>query len=179
LAARAGCRIAHGVASSIRRRQFLGGVPAALATLAAPGLARARAQSDLTYPFAQVWQAAVRLVRVDLHCPITDRDEHVGYLMFEYADGGRHHPGSLELVRTSAPDGSERVRVVVQVPAMPSWVERMILDRLARKLRDDYGDPPQAARPSRRRERLPEEAPPSGGEGEGEREGSPGPRGSD
>lgn len=137
------------------RRSFVAGVPSALAVFAAPRLARARVQGDYTYPFAQVWQAAVRLVRVDLQCPITDRDESIGYFLFEYADGARRHPGSVELVRTAGEGGQEQVRVIVQVPAMPSWVERMILDRLTRKLHADFGEPPRMARPSRPRRSEP------------------------
>ena len=105
-------------------------------------------QGDYTYAWAQVWQAAVRLVRVDLQCAITDRDEDIGYVMFTYRESGRDHAGSVELVRAQMTSG-ERVRVVVQVPSMPSWVERMILDRLTRKLRDDFGEAPRPARPPR------------------------------
>lgn len=151
----------------IGRRLFLVGAPSAAAAWAlAPQLVRARVQTDYAYAWAQVWQAAVRLVRVDLQCPVTDRDEDIGYVMFDYRDAGRTHAGSVELVRTTGSDGVERVRAVVQIPSMPSWVERMILDRLTRKLRDDFGEPPRARRP-------PREAPPSdppaesGGAGEG------------
>lgn len=138
------------MSSGLLRRTFLVRVPAALAvTFAAPQLARARVQTDYTYAWNQVWQAAVRMVRVDLQCPITDRDADIGYVMFDYADSGRAHAGSVELVRTTGSDGIERVRAVVQVPSMPSWVERMLIDRLTRKLRDDFGEPPRLARPVR------------------------------
>lgn len=131
--------------------------------LAAPGLARARVQGDYTYAWSQVWQAAVRLVRIDLQCAITDRDEEIGYVMFVYRESGRDHAGSVELVRAQAASG-ERVRVVVQVASMPSWVERMILDRLTRKLRDDFGEAPRPARPSSRPAPAPDEAPAERGE---------------
>jgi hypothetical protein len=39
------------------------------------------------------------------------------------------------------------VRVVVQVSGMPTYVERMMLDRFGRKLVDEYG-PPRPARPA-------------------------------
>jgi hypothetical protein len=128
---------------------------------AAPSLARARVQEDFTYAWAQVWQASVRLVRVDLNCELTDRDPDIGYVTFEYPDRGRTHHGSLELVRTTGADGVERVRVVAQIPSMPSYVERMMIDRLTRKLRDDFGAPPRATRSPR--PSSPEEppAPPS------------------
>ena len=141
-------------------------MPAALAVLAAPRIARARVQTDYAYAWAQVWQASVRLVRVDLQCPITDRDEEIGYVMFDYADGGRAHPGSVELVRTTGSDGVERVRAVVQIPSLPSWVERMLLDRLTRKLREDFGEPPRVARPVRTERERPADPPPESPSGD-------------
>ena len=30
---------------------------------------------------------------------------------------------------------------MVQIPAMPSYIERMLLDKLKRKLLDEYGEP--------------------------------------
>lgn len=152
---------------------MLASVPTVLAVLAAPRLARARVQGDYAYAWGQVWQAAVRMVRVDLGCPITDRDEEIGYVMFEYEDSGRRHPGSVEMVRNTGADGNERVRVVVQIPAMPSYIERMLLDRLTRKLRDDFGEPPRFARPVRTERDRPSDPPaeppagaPEGAEGD-------------
>jgi hypothetical protein len=156
----------------VDRRAFVLGAPTGLAVIfAAPAIARARVQGDYTYAWSQVWQAAVRLVRIDLQCPISDRDESIGYVMFDYPDGGRAHPGSVELVRNVV-DGNERVRVVVQVPSMPSWVERMILDRLTRKLRDDFGEPPRQARQRPTEPAEPPDEAPEGDEDEGEGEGS-------
>lgn len=141
-----------------KRLSFIVRLNVALAVIfAAPQLALARMQADYTYTWNQIWQASVRMVRVDLQCPITDRDSEIGYLMFDYAESGRTHAGSIELVRTVGSDGIERVRAVVQVPSMPSWVERMLMDRLTRKLREDFGEPPRVARPARtERERAPE-----------------------
>jgi hypothetical protein len=109
--------------------------------LLAPGPAEARRDTEVRYRYDQVWGSVVRLVRVDYQLPIRDRDEEVGYLLFDYKDSGREHPGSFELVRTKA-GGQERVRVVLSIPAMPSYVERMILDKLLKKLEQDYGAPP-------------------------------------
>lgn len=124
--------------------------------LAVPAVASARVTNEYVYEWPQVWQATVRLVRVDLGFPVSDRDEDTGYLLFDYRDGSRTYPGSVELVRVTAQDGSERVRVAVQVPSMPSYVERMIVDRLTRKLREDFGEPPRPRRP----EPTPPAAPP-------------------
>jgi hypothetical protein len=121
-------------------------------------LASARQTDEHGYSYDQMWRAAVRLIAVDFRFPITDRDPDIGYLLFQYTDQGRTHDGSLELVRTRAADGTERVRVVVHVGAMPSYVERMMLDRFRRKLVDDYGPPP-VARPAPRPAPAPAPAP--------------------
>lgn len=118
-------------------------------------VAEARYSGEITYSYEQTWQAAVRMIRVDLQCPITDRDEELGFVLFEYRNAGRSFPGSLEVVRTTDARGVEHVRVTVQVNAMPSYVERMVFERLTRKLREDFGESR-----SRRRPQPPEEAPP-------------------
>jgi hypothetical protein len=138
-------------------------------TLAAPGVAEARVSGEVTYTYAQTWQAAVRLVRVDLGCPITDRDEEMGFVLFEYQNAGRSYPGSLEVVRSTDERGVEHIRVTVQVNAMPSYVERMIFDRLTRKLREDFGEartprrpPTPPAQPAPPAEDPPAASPPPG-----------------
>jgi len=113
---------------------------AALIVLAAPAIAQARTSQDYPYPFEKAWSASVRLVRVDLRFPIGDRDEQLGFFLFDYQDGPRSYPGSVELLRQRV-EGRDGVRVVVQISAMPSYVERMILDRLGHKLVDDFGEP--------------------------------------
>jgi hypothetical protein len=136
-----------------------------LAILLPAAAASARTTEEYTYNFDQLWRSAVRLIAVDYRFPITDRDEQIGYLLFEYREAGRTYAGSVELVRTRARDGGENIRVVMQVNSMPSYVERMLLDRLSRKLTEEYGAPPP-----RRREPAPappaEEAPEEDGEDE-------------
>jgi hypothetical protein len=63
--------------------------------------------------------------------------------MFDYIEAGRTFNGSIEVVRTSDALGRERVRVVVVIQGQPEYVERMVMDRLERKLRGDYGAPPR------------------------------------
>jgi len=119
--------------------------------LASPMRAEARQQSTVAYPFEQVWAATVRMIRVDYGFPIHDRDESIGYVLFDYQDHGQSYQGSVELVRTDAANRSE-VRVIIRIPSLPGYVERMLLDRLERKLREDYGVPaptPGQARPER------------------------------
>jgi hypothetical protein len=121
-----------------------------------PGRAGARVEESFDYPFEEVWSSAVRMLRVDLRFPVTDKDKDNGFLLFEYEDRGRRVPGSLEVFpersdRRGARDDeggrrAPRVRVTVQVPAMPSYVERMLVDRLERKLERDWGAPISPAR---------------------------------
>jgi len=118
---------------------------AALAVLAGvlttADVAHAKRSDEVDYRFEQVWSATVRLVRVDYGFPLKDRDKGVGYLLFEYQDGGRSYPGSFEIVKTRE-DGRERIRIELTIPAMPSYIERMMLDKLGRKLEEDFGPPP-------------------------------------
>ncbi len=112
-----------------------------------PSAASASRDADFAYRYSQVWSAAVRMIRVDLRLPVGEQDQAIGYVLFEWKDSaGRSHPGSFELVRTED-DRGELVRAVVQIPAMPSYVEQMLLDRLARKLRAEFGAPPERRRP--------------------------------
>lgn len=106
--------------------------------------AAARASTEYTYRYDQLWQATIRLLRVDLGCRITDRDDAIGFVMFDYpGTGGRTHNGSVELVRSSDEHGVEHVRVTVLIPSLPTYVEQHVLTRLGRKLRDDFGLPPR------------------------------------
>ncbi|HEY8432393.1 MAG TPA: hypothetical protein VIL20_28675 [Sandaracinaceae bacterium] len=132
-----------------------------LSAHAAP--ASARSSEEYAYGYDQLWRTAVRLVAVDFRFPIVERDPDIGYLLFAYRDQGRSYDGSLELVRTRDREGAERVRVVVQVAAMPSYVERHILERLRQKLMEEHGPP----RPPRR---APPAPPPGADEGESEPE---------
>ena len=106
-----------------------------------PASAGAKKTEDFRHSFEQVWGAAIRLIRVDQGYPIKDRDESVGYFLFDYQDDGRAYPGSVELIRIAG-QGPSQIRVVMQIPAMPSYIERMLLDKLEKKLVHEYGEPP-------------------------------------
>ena len=108
--------------------------------VSAPPSAAARREATFGYSISRVWTAAVRLVRVDLDCPVTEKDKEDGYFFFEYTDHGKKFPGSVELVSLQDA-GGDMVRVIVTVPAMPAYVEGMILDRLSRKLELEFGPP--------------------------------------
>jgi hypothetical protein len=106
------------------------------------GVGHAEARREQTYPFTftRAWTTAVRLLRIDFASPITEKDKDSGYFLFDFTDGAKQYPGSLELIRI-LDGGAESVRVVVQIPALPGYVEQNLLDRLGRKLGQEYGTP--------------------------------------
>lgn len=132
----------------------------------APLHAQARRQRELAYPSEQIWNAALRLIRVDLRFPVTDRDLEGGFILFEFVANGKHHPASLELVAQGSGRRATTV-VVVQVQGMPSYVEQLILDKLAKKLLSEYGaplapeKPPKSPAPVEPDAGAPAEPPPS------------------
>jgi hypothetical protein len=118
-----------------------------LAILALPAVAEARSDSEYAYPYERVWTAAVRLLRVDLSCPINEKDKDEGYFFFEYPGETGPIPGSIEFIRARV-NGVEGVKVIIQVPAMPSYFERMVLEKLGRKLTAEFGRPLSGDEPS-------------------------------
>jgi hypothetical protein len=124
----------------------------------------ARKQSEYRYPYERVWNTALRMVRVDMRLPVTDRDAEAGYLLFDYVDHNRRFPGSIELVKRDR-DDVPVVTAVIQVQGMPSYVEQMLLDKLERKLRDEVGEPLQPKKPAPEKPKEPAknpETPPEG-----------------
>ena len=109
-------------------------------TVLAPSTGFARRSDTHAYPMDQIWSTVVRLLRVEYRFPIQDRDREIGYILFDYLHNGRSVPGSVELIPVEE-HGLHQVRVTLHIPAMPSYVERMILDKLTRKLRNEYGTP--------------------------------------
>ena len=126
----------------------VGGLVAVVISLAS-ATAEARTVRDEPYPMETAWNAAVRLVRIDMGMPIIERDQEMGFFTFTYREGARSVPGSMEMVRTEI-DGRPGARIIVQIPQMPTYVESLILTRLARKLRSEFGEPlpPVVRRPT-------------------------------
>jgi len=125
-----------------------------------PEQALARRQHEVRYPFQRVWNAALRMVRVDMRLPVTDRDPEAGYMLFEYVDADRKYPGSIEII-TGEQDKRPLIKIVVNVSGMPSYVEQMLIDKLEKKLGAEYGaplDPPKVEDPAPPKE--PVEPPP-------------------
>jgi hypothetical protein len=81
------------------------------------------------------------MLRVDFESPITEKDKESGYFLFDFPDGKKSHPGSVEVFKV-VENGLEHVRVVIQIPALAAYVEQMLLDRLERKLGAEFGVPP-------------------------------------
>jgi hypothetical protein len=130
---------------------------AALAVLVAAPRAEARADREVRYPLPDVFSTAVRFVRVDRGCAVTDKDADSAFLTFECPDEGtRRKHGSLELIPMK-----DTVRVQVTLGDDPHYVELRFLELLERKLRDERGSPVPKPEP-------PAEAPkppPDGGAG--------------
>jgi hypothetical protein len=108
-------------------------------TAAAPANAKAVAASP--YSLQQTYGTALRLLRVDLGLEVTEKDEQAAYLLFQYRssdDPKRVVAGAVELIALET-----EVRVVVKIPAIPEAHERLLRDRLVKKLREDYGEPPK------------------------------------
>lgn len=107
----------------------------------------ADSRTEVSYSFEQVWNTAVRMVRVNIGCAISEKDKDEGYFLFDYEYSGSKYAGSIELVRIRL-DGAEAVRVVVRVQGMPIYVERIITNRLTKKLSDEFGQPRNASQKS-------------------------------
>ncbi len=138
---------------------------AALAPLLLAG-ASALAQSNglFPYPFAEVWPTAVRYLRIDRGATLRERDAESGYLLFDLPEGSKVYKGSLELVLTTDSEGREATRVVVNLPDLPRHFESTLLDRLALKVRDEYGSPaPPPPRPPAGADQGKKKRPPDAG----------------
>jgi len=106
-----------------------------------PCIGSAKSSREMRYRYDQIWNTAVRFLRVDNGYPITEKDVKSGYLIFKYTDAAATQIGSMELVETVR-DTRRAVTVGLRIQNMPSYIEIMLLDKLERKLRDEYGEPP-------------------------------------
>jgi hypothetical protein len=113
----------------------------------APREVAAKITFDSPYTLAQTYNAALRLVRVDMGLKITEKDPAAAYVMFDYKSsesGGRISPGSVEMM-----ESGRLVKVVVQLGQMPRYHEQVLSDALQKKLRDEYGEPAERRGPPR------------------------------
>lgn len=110
--------------------------------LALPPSLEAKTVRELSYRYNQIWSTAIRFLRVDNHFPISEKDKKSGYIMFDYVENGRKSPGSLEIIPTVV-EGRKVVLTRIRIGSLPSYVEALLLDKLGRKLRDEYGQAPK------------------------------------
>jgi hypothetical protein len=107
--------------------------------------ADAKVDGSSGYSKAQTYSGALRYVRVDLGYEVVEKDSEAAYLIFKYTAPGQAKSsavtGTLEVIEISG-----KVRVFVSLPRMPEYHERVFRDGLMKKLRDEYGPPPPAAK---------------------------------
>ena len=107
-----------------------------LALLCAGG-ADARVEAESHYTKAQTYSGALRYLRVDKGFEVLEKDPDAAYLIFRYEAPNppkSSSTGTIEII-----EAEERVRVLVQLPKMPEYHERILKDGLLRKLREEYG----------------------------------------
>jgi hypothetical protein len=134
----------------------------ALCVLARP--AAARSEAEVSYTREQAFSAALRYLRVDLSYEVTEKDAQAAYLLFTFADPAlpkKTGHGSIELVQRD-----KVVRVLVNLPELPSYREELLKRGLLEKLRTEYGEPPAPAppEPPKKAPAKPDE-PPADGKG--------------
>jgi len=131
--------------------------------------AAARTVSELPYAYDLCWPTAVRFLRVDNRFLIEEKDKETGYILFRFGEsedrsgkplGSETPASSLELVATNQkqdPDqnesasnrdeysGRDKTRIstkfILDIPSQPRSTESLLLEKLRRKLLEDYGRP--------------------------------------
>ncbi len=110
-----------------------------------PRLAEAKASKELAYRLDEAFSTAVRFVRVDRGCKVTDRDADAAYVMFECPeDEKKISRGSVEIFRSAG--AREGVRLQVTLTDESHGAELRMLELLERKLREERGVPREAPR---------------------------------
>lgn len=135
--------------------------------LVAPGAALARTEAEVGYTREQAFSAALRYLRVDLAYEVTEKDADAAYLLFNFAAPELQRKtahGSIEVVQRQ-----RTVRVLVNLPDLPSYCEEVLKRGLLDKLRVEYGEPspqdPPAKAPPKKPDGKPEEPAPDAPEG--------------
>lgn len=124
--------------------------------------AAATAKADVSYTRQQVYSGALRYLRIELGCDITEKDDQAAYLLFKYQPQGQREAsfGALEIIERAG-----AVAVLVKLPRLPSYYETLLRDGLVRKLQEDYGinkpRRPAAPAPEKPLEPPPEAQPPA------------------
>jgi hypothetical protein len=121
----------------------LAGVALALVTTAST--AWARTEAEVGYTREQVFSAALRYLRVDLAYEVTEKDPDAAYLLFSFAAPELQRKtarGSIEVIQRQ-----RTVRVLVNLPELPTYREEVLKGGLLDKLRIEYGEPPAPEEP--------------------------------
>lgn len=112
-----------------------------------PSTAPCKAEGESPYTLVQTFGAALRMLRVDLGMEVTEKDPNAAYLLFRYQlveDPRRSVAGAIELIELPS-----YVKIIVKIPQLPESHERVLRDRLTKKLRDEFGAPPKRAEPAK------------------------------
>lgn len=112
------------------------------ALLAAAAPCRASSEREVTYRYQQVWSSLIRFLRVDQNFPISEKDKKSGYILFNYKTRGRNLSGSVELIPIQK-DQRHYLRLSLRIAEMPTYVESMLVEKLLKKLKSEYGPPPR------------------------------------
>ena len=115
-----------------------------LATALAAQPADASSKKEASYPYDQVWPAAVRFLRIDAGVEILEKDGDAGYVLFELPDEGKKWKGALEIIKIKDSDGRDAVRLMLRIEDRPSYMETSLLKQLVRKLYLELGSPAPA-----------------------------------
>ena len=126
----------------MRRRALL--IALATATVVgSPATAHAKKSETLPYPFADVWPAALRFLRIDEGYAIAERDDQAGYIVFKFVPPGtkKEAEGSFEVVRHGT-----TTELIAALPSMPAHHERALVERFVGKLTREFGKPSEGPR---------------------------------
>lgn len=121
---------------------------------ARPGL---QAKRHTKYRWNQVWQSAMRLVRVDKGWSIEDANQEAGFLLFHDAST-QDHPaqGSIELIPQGNQDDATDILVRAKVNNAGTHAAFLLLEALEKKLRADFGPPPAKRKVPKKKPKPPE-----------------------
>ena len=118
----------------------------------ASGVGFAKASLDVPYPFDVMWPAALRFVRVDNNWKLGEQSREAGFLRFELIDDKQKLAATLEIIGTIDRTSREAVKLQLSAPGLSGYRESILLERLARKVREEQGppaDPKRGAKPGR------------------------------
>ncbi|RMH39282.1 MAG: hypothetical protein D6689_17075 [Deltaproteobacteria bacterium] len=122
---------------------------AVIAVIGTTGIAAAKTARTVSYPYEQVFPAAVRFLRIDEGMKIVERDAEAGYILFELAEDGHTYRGSWEVARVRDSEGRRASRLIVRLEDRPDYMEQGLLDRFGVKLREELGEPADPPRKER------------------------------